>query len=82
MKRAAQEQLLVMVKQLVEENVPDLQVRRLAKGLSKALARWLRMAQPNSDHARSGTPRPMGLASVNASVASSQEHNSGESTRP
>ena len=70
MRREAQEQLLVLLQHLVQENPPDDQVRRLAKGLVKALARWLRLTQPDSDHARNGVPRPSGLASVNASVAS------------
>jgi len=75
MTRAAYEQLLVLVRHAVTDNCPDLQVRRLSKGLAKALASWLRLTEPlDSVQARSGTPRAaMHLAPVNASLATPEE---------
>lgn len=82
MTRAAYEQFLVLARHAVEDNPPDEQVRRLSKGLVKALDRWLRMTAPAStDQARNGSPRPSGLASVNASLALQRELHSGEKTR-
>jgi hypothetical protein len=72
--RAAYEQLLVLLRHAVSDNPPDAQVRRLAKGLARALARWLRFSEPpDSDQARNGTPRASHLAPVNASLATSIE---------
>jgi hypothetical protein len=72
MTRAAYEQLLVLLRHAVSDNPPDSQVRRLSKGLVKALTKWLRLTEPlDSVQARSGTPRDDSrLASVNASLAS------------
>ena len=71
---AAYEQYLVLARHAVADHCPDLQVRRLSKGLVKALTNWLRLMQPpDSVQARSGTPRASEhLAPVNASLASSQ----------
>jgi hypothetical protein len=70
---AAYEQYLVLARHAVADHCPDLQVRRLSKGLVKALTNWLRLMQPpDSVQARSGTPRAQPLAPVNASLASSQ----------
>lgn len=79
---AAQEQLLVLVKHLIVANPPDEQVRRLSKGLSKALDRWLQTQRATTDQARIGRPRTEGLAAVNASLGSQQEMSDGESARP
>ena len=58
MTSAAYDQLLVLLKHCVIDNPPDDQVRRLSKGLVKALTRMLQMRQPVSpDQARSGAPR-------------------------
>ena len=46
MTRPAYEQLLVLLKHAVSDNNPDDQVRRLSKGLVKALERWLKLVQP------------------------------------
>ena len=71
---AACEQLLVLLKHLVADTPEDEQVRRLSKGLVKALDRWLSFRRPAPlDQARSGRPRDTGLASVNASLVSSEE---------
>lgn len=81
---AAYRHLLVLVEHAVEDNPPDEQVRRLSKGLSKALKRWLAMSQPvDSAQARTGTPRLDGLAPVNASLAiQSGATRHGEASRP
>jgi hypothetical protein len=70
MTSAAYDQLLVLLKHAVADNPPDEQVRRLAKGLVKALTRMLRLRQPDShDQARIGSPRPVtGLATDYASL--------------
>lgn len=73
MTRAAYEQLLVLLRHAVSDAPESEQVRRLSKGLVKALDTWLRMTQPNQQQARTDTPRPGGLASVNASLPSSPE---------
>lgn len=55
---AAYDQLLVLLKHCVSDNPPDEQVRRLSKGLVKALTRFLQMRGTVSpDQARIGTPR-------------------------
>ncbi len=82
MTTAAYEQLLILLKQAVNDSPPDDQIRRLAKGLSKALARWLRLQSAQSVQARNGMPRPSGLAAVNASLASPVESSHGKATRP
>ena len=67
---SAYEQLLVLVKHAVTDNPPDEQVRRLSKGLAKALERWLQVVRPvDTDQARNEVPRRSGLASVDASLA-------------
>jgi hypothetical protein len=45
---AAYEQLLVLLKHAVEDNPQDEQVRRLSKGLVKALDRWLHVPRSAS----------------------------------
>jgi len=82
MTTAAYEQLLVLVKHAIADNPPDDQVRRLSKGLAKALTRMLQTQRPDfNDQARIGTPRPLGLASVNASLATQRSHEYGEDSR-
>lgn len=55
---AAYDQLLVLLKHCVTDNPPDEQVRRLSKGLVKALTRFLQMrGTVSTDQARIGTPR-------------------------
>lgn len=79
----AYEQLLTLLKQTVNDRPEDEQVRRLSKGLAKALDRWLQLRRPGSvAQARSGTPRHSGLASVNASLARAGETTHGEDSRP
>jgi hypothetical protein len=79
---AAYEQLLILLKQCVEDNPRDKQVLRLAKGLVKALNNWLQYLRPvDTDQARSGRPRTQGLASVNASLVSTEEISDGKSSR-
>lgn len=66
---SAYEHLLVLLKHAVTDNPPDEQVRRLSKGLVKALDRWLQQVRPsNPDQARSDAPLPRGLAAVDASL--------------
>ena len=82
MTSAAYEQLLVLVKHAIADNPPDDQVRRLSKGLAKALTRMLQMQRPDfNDQARIGMPRPRGLASVNASLDNQRSHDNGEDSR-
>jgi len=58
MTQAAYEQLIVLLRHAIADNPPDDQVRRLSKGLVKALTRMLQCQQPDSpDQARIGTPR-------------------------
>jgi hypothetical protein len=46
MTHAGYEQLLMMLRQCVQDNPPDDMVRRLSKGLAKALDRWLQLRRP------------------------------------
>lgn len=82
MTEAAYEQLLILLRQAVNDSPPDDQIRRLAKGLSKALARWLRLQSASPVQARTGMPRSQGLAAVNASLASPVESSHGKAPRP
>jgi hypothetical protein len=79
----AYEQLAVLLRQVIADNPHDQQVLRLAKGLVKAVDRWLQLRSPLSQHdqARNGTPRAQRLASANASLASLGADAHGESTR-
>lgn len=83
MTRAAYQQLLVLLNNTVRANPPDLQVVRLAKGLARAVERWLAIMPPSLPvQARNSVPRPCDLASVNASLASQPgAHSNAESTR-
>ena len=82
MTTAAYEQLLVLLRHCVVDNPPDDQVRRLSKGLVKALTRFLSMQGTDStDQARIGTPRPSGPRIRERLPGYSQETDSGEISR-
>lgn len=83
MTRAAYEQLLALLRHAVNDNPQDDQIRRLSKGLMKALSRWLRLTEPTPAQARNGAPRATSrLAVVNASLGSlPQETSDGTTTR-
>ena len=75
---AAYEQLVVLLRHAIADNPPDEQVRRLSKGLVKALTRMLQCQQPDSpDQARIGTPRPSGPRLRERLPGASQETGNG-----
>jgi hypothetical protein len=81
MTRAALEQLLVLSRMAVEENVPDLAVRRHGKGLVKALTRWLRWTQPEESQARVGVPRATDRATPSTATLSVSQGGHSEISR-
>jgi len=81
MTTAAYQQLLILLRQTVNASPPDDKIRRLAKGLSKALNRYLQLQAASTLQARTGPPRPArDLAAVSASLATPGEQQHGTRT--